>query len=424
MKSSRLTQESRAFHPASVALGADADRLAPDQVRRVLEASAGVVRMSQSRPLFMGILMGSVALHLCTLLILDLLERAPPIKPDTALEIPIELVSDADAKKGEKGNKAETGGKEGVKGAQGLAGQPGQKTEDKAEDKPESEPKATPAEQSEIKPPSQAAAKPPQAPEKTAEAKPPASEPKPPEPAKPEPAPKAAATQVEPPKPVATQPEPPKPVMAQTEPPKPAPPPPQPVAAPTAPPAPPPQSATAQAPPAAMAALQPQPPRSASAPSPFGLMSDSFQAVAVPTPSADGDEDMSYKTIVFGMMELAKQFPDDARARGAHGTARIQFELNDDGTVKNVSLLQSSGDASLDVESLAVVERAAPYPKPPPGAQKAFAAVIEFDNDEAPAASGQSAPSTSAQSASRAPAQSVATTSAQPAPAAPTESAR
>lgn len=410
-----------------MALGADADRLAPDPVRRVLEASAGVVRMAQSRPLFVGILIGSMALHLCTLLILDLLERAPPIKPDTALEIPIELVSDADAKKGEKGDKGETGGKEGAKGAQGLAGQPGQKTENKAEAKPDSKPQATPAAQSEIKPPSQAAAKLPQAPEKTMEARPRASEPKATEPAKPEPAPKPAASQVEPPKPVATQPEPPKPelaksAVAQTEPPKPAPLP-RPVAAQAAVPVPTPQPTAVQAPPVEMAALQPQPPRPASAPSPFGMMSDPFQAVAVPTPSDDGDEDMSYKTIVFGMMELAKQFPDDARTRGAHGTARIQFELNDDGTVKNVTLLQSSGDASLDVESLAVVERAAPYPKPPPGAQKAFAAVIEFDND-APAASGQSAPSTSAQSAPRAPAQSVATTSAQSAPAVSTESAR
>lgn len=108
-------------------------------------------------------------------------------------------------------------------------------------------------------------------------------------------------------------------------------------------------------------------------------MPDNWQAVAVPAPSEDGDEDLSYKTVVFSKLELAKQFPPDARARGARGSALIKFDLNDNGTVKSVTLLRSSGDTELDVESLAVVERAAPFPKPPPGAQKSFAAAIEFD---------------------------------------------
>jgi TonB family protein len=56
----------------------------------------------------------------------------------------------------------------------------------------------------------------------------------------------------------------------------------------------------------------------------------------------------------------------------------IAFELNDDGTVKSEKLLRSSGDAALDVESLALVQRAAPFPKPPAGAQKVFAADITF----------------------------------------------
>lgn len=118
--------------------------------------------------------------------------------------------------------------------------------------------------------------------------------------------------------------------------------------------------------------------------SPFGIMDDDplLRAVAVPKPTAEGDEALSYKTVVFGMLELAKQFPADARARGAQGTATIYFEINDDGSAKNIRLLKSSGDTELDAESLAVVLRASPFPKPPPGARRVFAADIEFDPAE------------------------------------------
>ncbi|MFZ1960201.1 MAG: TonB family protein, partial [Methylovirgula sp.] len=118
--------------------------------------------------------------------------------------------------------------------------------------------------------------------------------------------------------------------------------------------------------------------------SPFGIMDDDplLRAVAVPRPTAEGDEALSYKTIVFGMLELSKQFPADARARGAQGTATIYFEINDDGSAKNIRLLHSSGDTELDAESLAVVVRASPFPKPPPGARRVFAADIEFDPGE------------------------------------------
>jgi colicin import membrane protein len=111
---------------------------------------------------------------------------------------------------------------------------------------------------------------------------------------------------------------------------------------------------------------------------PQGLMHDNSPAVAVPQPSDDGDDIVSYQTLVFGMLELKKEFPEDAKRRGVFGTAQIYFELNDDGSVKSEKLLKSSGDAALDVESLALVQRAAPFPKPPAGAQKVFAADITF----------------------------------------------
>ncbi len=41
-------------------------------------------------------------------------------------------------------------------------------------------------------------------------------------------------------------------------------------------------------------------------------MQDNSRAVAVPQPSDDGDDIVSYQTLVFGMLELKKEFPEDA----------------------------------------------------------------------------------------------------------------
>jgi TonB family protein len=335
----------------------DADRLIVDPAERLFANSAAAPRPEESRAFFMAVLTASFALHIFTLLILDFLEGARQTKPDAALEIPVELVSDPDADKPVKANKADSAKKE-ANAAPASADQAGQKSESKPEAKPSTQ--AMQAVQSESKPPAETAAKPPQQPlaEKTAAAdsKPPASETKPPESPKPAPTP---AMQQESPKLAAA----PQPAAAEA--------PQKPAAAPPAP-----------VKPTVTASLQPITPGPAAASSPYSFMQDPFEAIAVPAPSSEGDEELSFKTVVFSKLELAKQFPQDARARGAHGTATIYFVLDDNGQVKSVKLLQSSGDASLDVESLALVVRAAPFPKPPPGSQKAFAATIEFDFNE------------------------------------------
>jgi TonB family protein len=342
----RLTKDRETKGPArSLALGVDS-------VTGVLETSGGVMRMEQSRPLFAVVLAGSLALHVLTLFMLNFLERFPPIQPEATVEIPVELVSDPDRAKGEAGEKSTGAG---------------------AQHKAEAGAKS-PAPAAKSEPPAAAPAKPPAPAAKQAEAKPPSPPP-------PKPEVKQAAAQPQPAKPPAAQAQPPKPT-AEAQAPKPAAP--QPPAASQPPPTPAStaaQPATVQPPAPAMAAMQMQATHAAAAETPFS-MEDNLRAVAVPTPSESGDQAMSYKTIVFGMLELAKQFPQDARARGAHGTALVYFELDDKGGVKTVKLLRTSGDTELDVESLAVVERAAPFPKPPPGAQTSFAAEIEFDPAE------------------------------------------
>lgn len=116
---------------------------------------------------------------------------------------------------------------------------------------------------------------------------------------------------------------------------------------------------------------------------PFDLGPKIFRAVAVPLPTEGGEEPMSYKLIVFGMLERAKHYPEAALERGAHGISVIGFAIDAAGEVASVSLLRSSGDADLDAESLAVVGRAAPFPAPPAGAQRVFAAEITFGKNSA-----------------------------------------
>ncbi len=87
---------------------------------------------------------------------------------------------------------------------------------------------------------------------------------------------------------------------------------------------------------------------------------------------------MSYSFIVGGMLERVKHYPETARQRGAKGIAIIGFVLDESGRIASVSLLRSSGEADLDAESVALVNRAAPFPPPPRGAQDSFAIEVAF----------------------------------------------
>jgi TonB family protein len=111
---------------------------------------------------------------------------------------------------------------------------------------------------------------------------------------------------------------------------------------------------------------------------PFDSGPDSFRAAAMPLPSESGGEAVRYSFIVGGMLERVKHYPETARQRRAKGTAIIGFVLDELGQITSVSLLRSSGEADLDAESVALVNRAAPFPPPPPGAQDSFAIEVAF----------------------------------------------
>lgn len=62
-----------------------------------------------------------------------------------------------------------------------------------------------------------------------------------------------------------------------------------------------------------------------------------------------------------------KRYPTDALAGGIGGTASVSFTVGSDGQVTSVRLARSSGNASLDRESLDLVRRTSPFPPPPHG---------------------------------------------------------
>jgi periplasmic protein TonB len=75
---------------------------------------------------------------------------------------------------------------------------------------------------------------------------------------------------------------------------------------------------------------------------------------------------LTWEGLVLGRLERFKRYPKRSRMRREEGVAWVRFALDRSGAVVEASLLQSSGHAALDEETLALVRRAAPLPKPPP----------------------------------------------------------
>jgi periplasmic protein TonB len=66
-------------------------------------------------------------------------------------------------------------------------------------------------------------------------------------------------------------------------------------------------------------------------------------------------------------IERFKRYPGAARAEGVQGVARVAFTIDADGKVLASRVVKSSGSPDLDAESLAMLTRAQPVPRPPAG---------------------------------------------------------
>jgi protein TonB len=64
-------------------------------------------------------------------------------------------------------------------------------------------------------------------------------------------------------------------------------------------------------------------------------------------------------------IERFKRYPQEARSRGEQGMARVAFTIDHDGHLLASRIVQSSGSAALDQETLEMLTRAQPMPRPP-----------------------------------------------------------
>jgi periplasmic protein TonB len=90
----------------------------------------------------------------------------------------------------------------------------------------------------------------------------------------------------------------------------------------------------------------------------------------------------AYSALIVGHLDKYKRYP--SAAHGAVGKATLRFTLDRDGKVVDVQIVQSSGNAVLDEEALAIVHRADPFPKFPaakPQAQDSWTWPMSFNRE-------------------------------------------
>lgn len=114
-------------------------------------------------------------------------------------------------------------------------------------------------------------------------------------------------------------------------------------------------------------AKKPPAPRTAAAPRAERVGRDA------PSPSSDmssASAAASYRSMIAAHLQRYKRYPGSAEARGERGVAMVSFVVNRNGRVTSSRLSKSSGFASLDQETLALLQRAQPLPAFPPELQQ------------------------------------------------------
>jgi protein TonB len=90
---------------------------------------------------------------------------------------------------------------------------------------------------------------------------------------------------------------------------------------------------------------------------------------------ADDDETRHASAHLITLWQKALMARLQSARRGLHpagrssGLVKVSFQIDRDGNLVTEHLAQASGSAALDAAALLLVKRAAPYPKPPDGAQ-------------------------------------------------------
>lgn len=91
---------------------------------------------------------------------------------------------------------------------------------------------------------------------------------------------------------------------------------------------------------------------------------------------------VSWKRRLALHLQRNKRYPHEAQIRRESGVAKVAFVINRQGHVISSKIVKGSGSASLDRETLELLQRAQPLPAPPAeigGAQFAFSVPILFE---------------------------------------------
>jgi protein TonB len=84
-------------------------------------------------------------------------------------------------------------------------------------------------------------------------------------------------------------------------------------------------------------------------------------------------------------IERYKRYPIEARVRDEEGIARIAFTLDREGHLLSSRIVRSSGSAALDRETLEMLARAQPMPRPPADARDlSFTLPVRFNITKQP----------------------------------------
>jgi periplasmic protein TonB len=90
----------------------------------------------------------------------------------------------------------------------------------------------------------------------------------------------------------------------------------------------------------------------------------------------------AWRSQIASILEHYKRYPQEARARREQGQTQLAFSIDRQGHVMSSHVVTSSGFASLDNETLALVHRAQPFPIPPPevlGDEIKFTVPVRFN---------------------------------------------
>ena len=90
----------------------------------------------------------------------------------------------------------------------------------------------------------------------------------------------------------------------------------------------------------------------------------------------------AWKRQVVSVIERHKRYPAAAQARNQHGIVELSFSLDRQGRVIASHIAKSSGSSALDEATLDLVQRAQPFPPPPPemaGAQINLSVPIRYN---------------------------------------------